>query len=374
MVTQAQHKTSYDTASVSLDERAMKEPAKTYKYSCRTCPIRQRCIDSKNLSPGLKMTLEQRFKNRTDTFETWDVLQQDCLLLREERRKADPQATQTGLLRRLNLAKQATTNELSPTKLKPAATWAKRKPVTSPSPALSPVGLVPQQDAHGITVIATERMIRLPGKGEVVLGRFEHGFANPPDVDLSFDDGEFPSVSRRHALVMGKNGKHWLEDMGSTNGTYINGRQLSLGTNAELNPGDRILLGRCRLMYVPFPQWAVEANPYTHHTCTLFITHTGDQIELPLQREIMLGRSDPTLDYVPDLDLNVAGDISLHVSRRHVRIIERNGRHYLEEMGSASGTRVNGLPVHMGDAPLLLYPGDQLWLGGCVVAYEWQLL
>jgi predicted component of type VI protein secretion system len=162
--------------------------------------------------------------------------------------------------------------------------------------------------------------------------------------------------------------------MGSTNGTYINGRQLALGENAELNSGDRILLGRCRLMYVPFPKWAVEANPYTRHTCNLFITHTGDQIELPPQKEIMLGRSDPTLDYIPDVDLNVVGDISLHVSRRHVRLIERHGRHYLEEMGSASGTRVNGHLLHMGDAPLLLYPGDQLWLGGCVVAYEWHLL
>jgi pSer/pThr/pTyr-binding forkhead associated (FHA) protein len=349
----------------------MKQSTKTYKYNCRDCQIRQECIDDKNLSPGLRMTIEQRFKNRTDTFETWDVLQQDCLLIRQERRAASP--AQSGLLRRLNQAKQATTNELSPTKLKPAATWSKRKPATS-SPELSPVGLIPQQDAHGITVIATERMIRLPNRGEVVMGRFEHGFANPPDVDLSFDDGEYPSVSRRHALVIGKSGRHWLGDMGSTNGTYINGRQLALGENVELNSGDRILLGRCRLMYVPFPKWAVEANPYTSHTCSLFITHTGDQVELPQQKEIMLGRSDPTLDYVPDVDLNVAGDISLHVSRRHVRLVERRGRHYLEEMGSASGTRVNGQLVHMGDAPLLLYPGDQLWLGGCVVAYEWHLL
>jgi pSer/pThr/pTyr-binding forkhead associated (FHA) protein len=350
----------------------MKE-TKSYKYSCRDCPIRRRCIDDKNLAPGLKITIEHRFKNRTDTFDTWDILQADCLLIREEQRRASLEAPQTSLLKRLNQAQQAT-NELPTEKLEPAATWVKRKPAVPIFPEPSSVGLVPQQDLCGLTVISTERMIQLPRKGELVLGRFEHGFAKLPDVDLSFDDGEFPSVSRRHALIIGKNGQHWLGDMGSTNGTYLNGRKLALGENAALAPGNRILLGRCRLMYVPLPDWATKPDPNIPHASTLFVTHTGHQIELPPQREIMVGRSDPDLDYIPDVDLNIAGDVSMNVSRRHARIIERNGCHYLEEMGSASGTRLNGLPIHLGNAPLLLRPGDQLWLGGCVVAYEWQVL
>lgn len=349
----------------------MKESTRSYKYSCRDCQIRRRCIDSKNLAPGIKITLEQRFKNRTDTFQTWDVLQEDCLLVREERQKTMP-VQETGLLRRLRQAQQAT-NRLSPNALEPAASWATREATTSISPAPSPAALVPQEDLCGLTVIATERIIRLPDRGELVLGRFEHGFAKPPDVDLTFDDGVFPSISRRHALVMGRSGQHWIEDMGSTNGTYLNGCRLALGESVQLARGNRILLGRCRLMYVPFPVWAVDPDPNMPHTCYFFVAHTGQHIKLPQQKEIMLGRSDPSLDYTPDVDLGIAGDISSYVSRRHARIIERSGCHYLEEMGSASGTRLNGQPIHVGDAPTLLHPGDQLWLGGCVVAYEWQL-
>lgn len=88
----------------------------------------------------------------------------------------------------------------------------------------------------------------------------------------------------------------------------------------------------------------------------------------------MVGRPDPTLGYTPDLNLGIVGDIALYVSRRHVKLAARDGRHFLEELGSSGGTRLNGRPIQVGDPPAMLYHGDQLWLAGCVVAYEWQLL
>jgi pSer/pThr/pTyr-binding forkhead associated (FHA) protein len=88
----------------------------------------------------------------------------------------------------------------------------------------------------------------------------------------------------------------------------------------------------------------------------------------------MIGRSDPTLAYKPDIDLRDVGEIGRYVSRRHARIIARQGRHFVEEVGSTSGTRLNGSPLQVGAPPRLLNPGDQLSLGGCVIAYEWRLL
>jgi pSer/pThr/pTyr-binding forkhead associated (FHA) protein len=217
-------------------------------------------------------------------------------------------------------------------------------------------------------------MVRLPSEGEIVLGRFEQGFSRPPDVDLAFDDGEIPSVSRRHALVTGRNNRHWIEDMGSTNGTYLNGRKLSLGESEQLAPNNRILLGRCRLVYAPLPDWILEPDPGIAHDCILTVTHTGHQLELPDKSELMMGRSDPSVNYTPDVDLGVAGEISMYVSRRHARLTMHSGKHFLQEAGSAAGTRLNGKPVRVGDQPVLLHPGDQIWLGGCVVAYEWRLL
>lgn len=346
----------------------MKDFTRAYKYDCRKCPIHLRCIDDKNLSPGAKRAIVHAFENRTDTLETWNTLQQDCLLIRREKEKMTFEApVETGLLRRLREARQSL-DQPDPLQPKTTSFLGEHKPVT-PAPT-SPAQEVP----CAITVTASQRMVRLPDEGEVVLGRFEYGISNPPDLDLSFDDGEFPSISRRHALITGRKRQHWLEDMGSTNGTYLNGRQLSLGESVRLAVGDRILLGRCRLSYTPIPEWALEPDPLTLHTCTLFVMNSGDKFELPDKSRITLGRRDPSIHYIPDVDLGAAGNIGLYVSRRHAQLIKRGEWHFLEEMGSTAGTRLNGRAIRVGDPPVLLHPGDQVWLGGCVVAYEWKLL
>ena len=362
----------------------MKSNSKAYKYGCRKCSIRQRCVDEKSISPTLKRTIIERFANRTDTFETWDVLQQDCLRIRNDSQRAARQTTTAGSLsERLRRANQ---QAQQPSLVKP-----KREPFpTRPKPTQSGTWASPQAQASikrpprervaqatftncGLTVPATQRLVRLPDDGEMVLGRFEHGFSNPPDVDLAFDDGEIPSVSRRHAILLGRGGEHWLMDMGSSNGTYVNGHPVPLSKGVQLTEGDRILVGRCRLVYAPLPDWVLDPDPKEPHTVSILITHTGKKIHIDDGSEIVIGRPDASLGYAPDVDLSVAGDIATSVSRRHVRLVKRDGLHFLEELGGAAGTRVNGSPIHSGAPPLLLHHGDQIWLGGCVLAYEWQL-
>jgi hypothetical protein len=48
------------------------------------------------------------------------------------------------------------------------------------------------------------------------------------------------SVSRRHAMVVCEGDRIILTDLGSTNGTFVNGRRI---TQAEVRPGDRLRLG-----------------------------------------------------------------------------------------------------------------------------------
>ena len=55
------------------------------------------------------------------------------------------------------------------------------------------------------------------------------------DVVLADD-----SVSRRHAMLVREGGRVVLTDLGSTNGTLVNGRWV---TQAEVRPGDRVRLG-----------------------------------------------------------------------------------------------------------------------------------
>jgi len=66
--------------------------------------------------------------------------------------------------------------------------------------------------------------------GEVVIGR-----SSEPDMVLVED-----MVSRRHARITTYNGEIYIEDFGSTNGSFVNGEKI---TKARLKEGDRILIG-----------------------------------------------------------------------------------------------------------------------------------
>lgn len=54
-------------------------------------------------------------------------------------------------------------------------------------------------------------------------------------------------VSRHHAWVLFIKGSYWVEDLGSTNGTLLNGEVLS--ERKQIFPGDRIKLGRTELVF-----------------------------------------------------------------------------------------------------------------------------
>jgi hypothetical protein len=75
-----------------------------------------------------------------------------------------------------------------------------------------------------------------PVHGELVLGREQ------ATADLVIPD---PGVSRRHARVLTHNGGVIVEDLGSSNGTYVNGHRISgpveLGTGDEVQLGDTVL-------------------------------------------------------------------------------------------------------------------------------------
>jgi len=70
--------------------------------------------------------------------------------------------------------------------------------------------------------------------GRLVLGRSS-------GCQLVFADD---TVSRRHAELRMTDGRWILRDLGSSNGTWVNGRQVM---EAEVSPGDRIQLGCCEI-------------------------------------------------------------------------------------------------------------------------------
>jgi len=65
----------------------------------------------------------------------------------------------------------------------------------------------------------------------------------PPDIDVSgFPNSEI--VSRIHADIRVEGDSFYIEDVGSSNGTYINHISLAKGNRHRLRPGDRIALGK----------------------------------------------------------------------------------------------------------------------------------
>jgi hypothetical protein len=61
-----------------------------------------------------------------------------------------------------------------------------------------------------------------------------------------------PTVSRMHALLRFADGRWWLSDLGSTNGTWVNGRPAL--EEVEVVPGDVIALGEATFRVVRAPR------------------------------------------------------------------------------------------------------------------------
>ena len=81
--------------------------------------------------------------------------------------------------------------------------------------------------------------------------------------------------------------------------------------------------------------------------------------QFPLQPEIeiTIGRLDPHRGIRPDIDLSKY-DPSARVSRRHARVTSRGAQFFIEDLGSANGTIINGRARLNAQEPYPLANGD----------------
>lgn len=136
-----------------------------------------------------------------------------------------------------------------------------RMPAPAPQPeaAGKASAAVNLSSPHGSTDKAHAKLVIERGKSagkqfllsgaESQIGRWDADGGVFPEVDLDTDDPE-AKVSRRHARVTFRDGQYFLEDLGSTNGTFVNrGKRLSPGTRQSLNDGDEIIVGKTFLRF-----------------------------------------------------------------------------------------------------------------------------
>jgi pSer/pThr/pTyr-binding forkhead associated (FHA) protein len=348
---------------------------------CRDCSkaMREYCIQQSNTSPSVKMMMRSAFAAGTDTQQMWGLLQMNCLLVRKE----EPIASRSGsLMRRLHtepgplVAEAEVAEEVAgETEIVPPLAPTRPAPVPEPRTRPAPPAAQPAkvEEKRGrllplrycLASRSSRHRIALPVDGKLVLGRFDPETDVTPDVDLSLEDRDY-YISRRHARIVGGGGQHEIEDLGSTNGTTVNERRLGIGQRMPLQPGDLIALGHCEFLYNPIPEVSARGMPPAAY---LMGTFTGHRFPLPSDGEVVVGRSDPLVGLPLDVDLGGEGEVAVVVARRHVKIIGQRGRHYVEDLGSAAGTKLNGVRLLIGEQSLLS-PGDHLWLGGCVLAYD----
>lgn len=85
---------------------------------------------------------------------------------------------------------------------------------------------------------------------ESLIGRWDADNGIFPDVDLDRHDPE-AKISRRHARILHNDGQYAIEDLGSTNGTFVNrGRRLIPGNSQLLKDGDEIIVGKTFLRFI----------------------------------------------------------------------------------------------------------------------------
>ena len=107
------------------------------------------------------------------------------------------------------------------------------KPRTQPTEAASLVELGVERE---VAVLSWNDERRILENKRSVLGRSR-------DVDVQIED---PNVSRRHAEIVQEGSAYWLVDLGSTNGTEVDGRRV---TRARLDDGSRFMIGETTITF-----------------------------------------------------------------------------------------------------------------------------
>jgi len=187
------------------------------------------------------------------------------------------------------------------------------------------------------------------GKDYAIADMARIGAAREADIRI-----QAAGVSRIHARLWREGDDYWIEDAGSTNGTFLSGIRIRKDRLRHL---DVLTLGRSvDLIFVvrdDEPGAVASAPPRGILSVTLEPLDgpdAGTPIDVP-KGEITFGRADSN---------NVVVD-SRAVSKMHARIERTPDVVRLQDLGSVNGTFVNDTRI---DSPVVLSRGDRISMAG----------
>ena len=184
-----------------------------------------------------------------------------------------------------------------------------------------------------------------------------------PDNALCLSDDL--SVSRYHAQIAVTSNEYVITDVGSSDGTYLNGQRLSPQVPHRLSNGDVVTMGtEFELKFVapevdvqpaanvvPQPQYKTVLGADVGFR-DLPANQPAQELNLQGKSEFRFGR-DPNNDLVIDHP---------SVSRHHSQVRFENGSYTIFDLTSTNGTYVNDQPCPQDDR-MPIQSGDRICLG-----------
>lgn len=122
------------------------------------------------------------------------------------------------------------------------------------SKPLSPVLERGESPATAMTIalriVDSDEIIHLGGRSEVTLGRIVEGQPILPDIDLSPYEAYAHGVSRLHAAIKITPQRVTIMDLGSSNGTRVNGQKIVPHVEYPLKNHDVVALGKLKIQVI----------------------------------------------------------------------------------------------------------------------------
>ncbi|MGZ5198799.1 MAG: FHA domain-containing protein [Telluria sp.] len=198
--------------------------------------------------------------------------------------------------------------------------------------------------------------------GLFAIGRTEPPFAGyPPEL--------VADLSRRHARIFIEGGEAWLADLGSKNGTTLNGAQVKQAI-VRLHDGDALGLAGVLAYRVKLQASDTgQAPPARLASLTLEPVHAdrGLQPIVVTRFPFLISKVDDTFARYRGAHPEQVG----YLSRRHAHIFLKGGVPYVEDLGSTNGTFIGA--VRLDEHAHELQDGDLLAFGGHHFVYRASL-
>ncbi|MGZ9221480.1 MAG: FHA domain-containing protein [Anaerolineales bacterium] len=118
----------------------------------------------------------------------------------------------------------------------------KKKPTVRPEPTSAPIN-----SWISLHLMDSGKILPLASRNEFTLGRLSEGQPIMPDIDLTPYQAYASGVSRLHAVVKRDSNRVMVMDLGSSNGTYVNGRRINPHVEESLSHGDIVALGKLKI-------------------------------------------------------------------------------------------------------------------------------